>query len=161
MRYQLDQFPNGLSIDATTGLISWTPTEAQGPGRYDVVVHVFNQTRPQSFTTQRFAINVSEVNTPPVITPIPDQMTNQLLQLSFTVSATDADLPVKPGNQFTFSLDNPLQGASIDATTGRFIWTPNVEPGTYTFTVRVRDNGSPALESTADFNVIVNPPLGM
>ncbi len=32
LRYQLDQAPDGASIDATTGLLTWTPSALQKPG---------------------------------------------------------------------------------------------------------------------------------
>ena len=66
--------------------------------------------------------------------------------LTFTATATDADLPA---NTKTFSLDaGAPTGASINATTGVFTWTPTESQGagTYNVTVRVTDNGSPALQ---------------
>jgi hypothetical protein len=92
-----------------------------------------------------------------MINPIMARDARQLQQLSFIVSATDPDLP---GNQLTFSLDdNGVQGASINPTTGRFTWTPSLNdaPGTYVFTIRVVDNGSPALGNFAMLTVLLSP----
>jgi hypothetical protein len=72
--------------------------------------------------------------------------------LSFTVSASDPDA----GQTLTFSLDTPPAGASINGSTGAFTWTPTAgQTGTNTLHVRVTDNGTPALSSMADFNIIV------
>ena len=158
LRYQLDLAPEGVSIDAMTGLINWTPTEAQGPGRYDIVVRVFNANRPESFATERFVVNVTEVNTAPVIAPIEDKEVNQLEELEFTVAVTDADRPILVTDRFAFSLvDNMIAGASIDPLTGEFTWMPTLDdaPGSYMFTVRVVDNTG--LEDTETFTVNVNP----
>jgi hypothetical protein len=73
--------------------------------------------------------------------------------LSFTVSASDPD---QPAQTIAFSLDTPPQGASINASTGAFTWTPtSAQAGTNTLHVRVTDNGTPPLSATADFNVVV------
>jgi hypothetical protein len=162
LRYKLENPPAGTTIDQMTGVFRWTPTELQGPGRYDIVVRVFNANRPDSFSTMRFIINVTEVNTAPVINPIPDQEATQLQQLSFRITATDADRPTLPTDRLTFSLiDSPAAGANINPSTGRFTWTPLLddEPGEYVFTVRVVDNGNPALEDTATFTVILSPAM--
>lgn len=163
LRYRLDMAPAGATIDEMTGEFLWTPSETQGPGRYDVVVTVFNVTRPAATATQRFTIDVNEVNTAPVIDSIPDSEVNQLEELTLDITATDADRPIIPANRFTFSLvDNPVSGASIDPETGVFTWTPTADdgPGTFLFEVRVVDNGSPQLEDTEIFTVRVNEAVG-
>lgn len=160
LRYQLDQAPTGVAIDPVSGLLTWTPSEAQGPGRFDVIVRVFNVNRPQSFATQRFTIDVTDVNSAPVIAPIPDQTVFAGQRVSFVVNATDSDLPPGPNTQLMFSLvNNTIAGATIDPVTGLFGWTPSPAdaPGTYEFTVRVVDSGNPALDDTETFTVEVNP----
>src|SRR5262249_42054371 len=74
--------------------------------------------------------------------------------LSFTASATDTDLPA---NTITFSLIGAPAGASIDPVSGAFTWTPTEAqgPGSYTFKVRVTDNGSPALFNEEEGTVLV------
>ncbi|GGC10417.1 CBM96 family carbohydrate-binding protein [Dyadobacter sediminis] len=70
--------------------------------------------------------------------------------LSFTASATDAD----PGQSRTFSLVNAPAGAVINASTGAFSWTP-AAAGSFSFTVKVTDNGSPALSDEETITVTV------
>ena len=98
-------------------------------------------------------VTVREVNQAPVLAPIGDKNTDEGSLLSFTVTANDADLPA---NALTFSLVDPPAGASIDPATGVFSWTPNDSPGSYTITVRVTDNGTPALSDTRTFAVTVS-----
>jgi hypothetical protein len=58
--------------------------------------------------------------------------------LTFTASATDADLPA---NTLTYSLLGAPGGASINTASGVFTWTPTEAQGqgSYHFTVRVSD----------------------
>ncbi len=71
--------------------------------------------------------------------------------LTFTASASDPDLPA---NALTFSLDaGAPAGASIHAMTGVFSWTPTEAqgPGSYDVTIRVTDNGTPAMDDFQTF----------
>jgi Ca2+-binding RTX toxin-like protein len=75
--------------------------------------------------------------------------------LSFTATATDPDLPA---NSLAFDLVGAPEGASIDPTSGVFTWMPTEAqgPGTYSFTVRVTDDGSPNLSDEVEVVVTVN-----
>lgn len=92
-------------------------------------------------------------NRPPVIDPISNQAVNEGVLLQLTPGAYDPD-----GHKLTFSLVNPPSGASIDAATGIFRWTPDElqGPGLYTITIRATDNGIPALNTDAGFAVTVS-----
>jgi hypothetical protein len=62
-------------------------------------------------------------------------------------------------NRLLYSLEpGSPSGASINPTTGVFTWTPaaGTALGTYAITVRVTDNGSPALSDLKTFQVTVN-----
>jgi hypothetical protein len=75
--------------------------------------------------------------------------------LTFTATATDADLPA---NTLTYSLVGAPAGASIEANTGNFTWTPTEAqgPGVFNFTVRVSDGG---LSDEQPVSVTVESPL--
>ena len=97
----------------------------------------------------------------PVLTPIGDQSVTLGSPLSFIVSATDADLPAQV---LTFSLGaNAPPGAGIDPAGGLFAWTPTATQGAgvYSITVRVTDNGSPALSDEETLQVAVTNPAGL
>jgi len=144
--------PPGASITAG-GQFTWCPTEAQGPGIYSVTVVVADNVTSLTNSTT-FQVTVLEVNTAPILNPISDKTVTAGNNLIFTATATDADAPP---NQLTFSLDpGAPTGANISAG-GVFGWNPSVSqaPGVYTISVRVTDNGVPALSDAKSFMVTV------
>jgi uncharacterized repeat protein (TIGR01451 family) len=155
LTYSLDAgAPTGAAIDATTGAFTWTPSEAQGPGVYPITVRVTDSGGVSDYET--INVTVSEVNSAPVLAAIGNKTVNELSALSFTATATDSDLPA---NTLTYSLDaGAPTGATINATTGAFTWTPTEAqgPGVYPITVRVTDNGSPVLNDYETINVTVS-----
>src|SRR5678816_1422334 len=136
LTFSLVGAPAGASIDGSTGAFSWTPTEAQGPGSYPFTVRVSDGI---ANTDAAITIDVTESNVAPVLADVPDTTTIvELAPYTFTATATDADLPAQA---LTFSLVGAPTGASIDASSGAFSWTPTEAqgPGSYPFAVRVSD----------------------
>ena len=146
--------PAGATIDPTTGVFSWTPTETQD-GDHTVTVRVTDDGTPTLDDSETFTITVNEVNVAPVLGAIGDRTVDEETELSFTATATDADLPA---NTLTFSLDaGAPAGATIDPTTGVFSWTPTeTQDGDHTVTVRVTDDGTPTLDDSETFTITVN-----
>ena len=102
-------------------------------------------------STTTFDLTVNAVNDAPVLATIGNQTVGNGYELTFTVTATDVD-----NDTLTYSLDSGApSGASIDNSSGEFTWTPDTT-GTYTFTVRISDNGSPALSDSETINVKVD-----
>jgi RHS repeat-associated protein len=148
---------SGMSINASSGAFSWTPSESHGGTSFTVTVTVTDDgTNPDNLTdAETFTIAVQEVNAPPVLDPIGDKTVDRVAELTFTVSASDPDLPP---NVLTFSANGlngtPLPaGAVFDPQTQQFSWRPTLEqgPGTYYVTFAVSDNGLPAY---SDFETI-------
>ncbi len=156
LAYSLDAgAPAGASIDPATGLFTWTPTEAQGPGVYPVTVRVTDNGTPPLDDSETIDIAVPEVNQPPVLAAIGAKSVDEGALLSFTATATDADLPA---NTLAYSLDaGAPTGASINPSTGLFTWTPTEAqgPGVYPVTVRVTDNGGPSLSDYETIQITV------
>ena len=96
------------------------------------------------------SINVTPVADTPVLSPIGNKSVVKNTVLTFTAKATDPD----KGQTLTFSLINGPAGAKINVTSGKFTWTPTTA-GSYTFKVRVTDNGSPALFDEEQITVTV------
>ena len=63
-----------MTINASTGVFTWTPTEAQGPGSYTFDVIVSDGTLTDSET---ITITVSEVNVAPVLDAIGNQTVDE------------------------------------------------------------------------------------
>jgi hypothetical protein len=146
--------PAGAAI-SPDGLFTWTPEEAQGPGTNVISVIVADNGSPSLTATQRFTTTVAERNRVPELPPIPDKTVNEGELLSFTIVATDPDLPAQ---RLTFTLGaGAASGANIDPATGLFTWTPTEAqgPATNSFSILVVDNGEPSLNATRSFTVVV------
>jgi len=146
----------GMTINATTGQFSWTPSETQGPGVYSVTVRVRDDGVPSLTDTETFDITVSEINVAPQLSSIGNRNATEGVAFSVSVSATDAD---RPNNTLTYSLDSGSRaaGMSINPNTGQLSWTPSETQGGNVFpvTVTVVDNGSPNLSDFETFNITV------
>lgn len=118
IRYRLVNSPAGMTIDAQTGVISWTPGgTAQGP----FAITVIASDLAGNEDSQQFSLSV---NLAPVVTPVNAKSVYEQQLLEFTVSATDAD------GGLTYRLaEGAPQGAAIDAQTGKFSWTPSEAQG--------------------------------
>ena len=67
LTYSLDTAPTGMTINPSTGQITWTPTEARGPGSYSVMVRVTDSGAPNLSATNSFLVTV---DAPPLFTSI-------------------------------------------------------------------------------------------
>jgi hypothetical protein len=133
----VSNLPEGATFDPATGVFSWTPSEAQGPGSYDVTFTVTDDGVPPLSDAEVVTVTVNEVNLPPVLDPINAQIVDEGALLSFTVSATDPDLPA---NTLTLSVSNLLEGATFDPATGVFSWTPDYDQaGSYIVSFQTDD----------------------
>src|SRR4030095_14935468 len=156
LTYSLDAgAPSGASINSSSGVFSWTPSEAQGPGSYPITVRATDNGTPSLSDAKSFTVTVNEVNSAPVLGVIANQTVNEGSLLTVMASATDGDVPA---NTLSFSLVSPPAGAAINASSGVLSWTPSEAqgPGSYTLTVQVTDSGSPPLSDTKSFSVTVN-----
>jgi hypothetical protein len=156
LAFSLESAPAGVQINPATGVITWTPTEAQGPTNATIRVRVEDNGTPPMNDAREFTVTVREVNRAPVLAAIPDQTIVESLSLAFTNVVTDPDLP---GNVLTFSLVAPPPGFAIDPMLGVLTWTPSPGqiPSTHRVTVRVADNGVPARWDEESFDAAVVP----
>jgi len=150
--------PSGMSISSSTGLVSWTPTDAQAViGTHSVTVRVDDQ--KGGIVPQTFSITVSRVNDAPVISGVPDQslqedsgLNNDIIDL-FTFASDEED----PDTSLTFSItsqsDTGVVSCSLDS--NRFIdcTTQADQNGVSDVTVQVSDTGG--LTDTDTFRVTV------
>jgi hypothetical protein len=156
LSYSLDAgAPAGAALNASSGVFTWTPTEAQGPGTYPVTFRVSDNGSPVLSDFETVTLTITEANLAPSLGSIGNRSVSEGATLSFTATGSDPDLPAQA---LTYSLDaGAPAGAAINATTGAFTWTPTEAqgPGTYPLTVRVTDNGSPALADSETVTLTV------
>src|SRR5207247_1976028 len=101
LTFALVNGPSGVAVNPTTGVLTWTPTESQGPSTNTITVKVTDNGTPALSATNSFTVVVNEVNSAPVLTVPPSQTINELSTLVLTNTATDTDLPA---NTLTFAL---------------------------------------------------------
>lgn len=151
--------PAGATMDRSSGVFRWTPSEAQGDADYPVTVEVTDARGATASET--ITITVAEVNQPPVLAAIEDRTIDEGQLLEFTVEVDDPDIPSNP---LTFSLGGDVPaGAQLDASTGQFSFRPDESQGgnSYTIVVRVTDGLSPPVEEsfTIHVNEVDRPPV--
>uniref|UniRef100_UPI00101AE36B putative Ig domain-containing protein n=1 Tax=Methanolobus psychrotolerans TaxID=1874706 RepID=UPI00101AE36B len=114
--YSANDLPVGASLDATTGEFTWTPDYN------DSGVHVVDFIASSNGLTdsETITITVNNVDRAPILDPIGNKEVDETELLSFTISATDSDI-----DDVTYSANDLPVGASLDASTGEFTWTPD------------------------------------
>ena len=133
LTFSLRSAPDGMSLDPSSGVLTWTPTEAQRPSTNLITVVVTDDGTPPLSDTNSFTVAVNEVNSAPVLAPVADRIIPELSTLAVTIRASDADVPV---NTLTFSLVSAPEGMSLDSNTGVLTWTPTEAQGPSTNTIR-------------------------
>lgn len=123
--YLLVRGPAGMSVDPSTGLVTWLPTVAS-PAQAAVVLRVDDSAG--SDATLPFTITVSGVDLPPAIPPLPTELDGQEGQnFQFALGATDPQgLPL-----FSWA-ENLPPGAVYDTASETLSWLPGaLQAGTY------------------------------
>ena len=115
LNYSASGLPAGATFSATTHAFSWIPGSDQA-GSYSVTFQVSDGTATD---TETVAITVTDVNQPPVLAAIGTKSVAEGSLLSFTISAGDPD-----GDALIYSVSGLPDGASFNATTRSFSWTP-------------------------------------
>jgi uncharacterized repeat protein (TIGR01451 family) len=157
LTFSLLNAPAGASINTNSGVFTWTPTEAQGPGtNANIAIIVTDNGVPPLSATQFFTIFVLETNSAPVLAPISDRTVHAGMFVAVTNSASDTDAPP---NVLTFTLDTAPTGAGINSSNGLFGWQTSETNANTTnpVTVRVTDNGVPHQSDTRSFVITVVP----
>lgn len=155
LTYSLEQFPEGMSIDAATGIITWIPSSQQDGLQAIVSIKVIDGNDGSDI--QNYIINVQDepvtvVNNAPVISPIANTEAKANENFSFSVIASDPN-----NDSLTYSLTQAPTGMSIDSN-GIIKWVPSedhVGVSGNTVTVKVSDSGSPILFDSEEFTINV------
>ena len=118
LTYDLLVAPDGMTVDAETGLIQWAPTD-DALGNHSVWVQVTDGrggTAQQQFT---LAIVTEPTNRPPLFSsdPVIDAFINQLYEY-------DADAVDPDGDLLDYQIILGPDGMTINSETGAVEWTP-------------------------------------
>ncbi len=147
--FSLAGAPAGAVINATTGVFTWVPAEADGLGSHTVTVIVTDDGLPQLTHNQVVTITVTEANRPPTLDPITDQASNEGSIVSLVVTASDPDLPI---NHLGFSAVGLPPGLTINANNGLISGVVAADTiGVYSVTIAVTDNAEPPFLATTGF----------
>ncbi|HEX8566529.1 MAG TPA: pectinesterase family protein [Pyrinomonadaceae bacterium] len=103
-------------------------------------------------TTGTVEVAINPINDSPVLTDVPATLSGDESEpFTFTAAAADID-----SGQLTFSLVDAPSGATIDAASGQFAWTPGESRGgtgaPFVFRVRVSDE---AIQAEAEISITV------
>jgi hypothetical protein len=134
--FSSDNLPQGASLDAQSGVLSWTPNFTQA-GNYSLKIKI---TDSGSLSAEiETVIEVTNVNRPPTIDPVENKSANEGQTLSFTLTAKDEDTD----DQLKYTIDNLPTGAKLDENSGKFEWQPSFDQaGEYSLTASVTDGTS-------------------
>ncbi len=135
LQLRAENLPEGATFDPATGAFQWTPTYDQA-GEYEVTFIVADASGATA--TQTVAITVRNVNRPPQLAAVSDQTVKENEMLNLTFSASDPDK--EDAGKLTFQVSPMPEGATLDAASGVFQWTPSYnQAGSYPVTVTVSD----------------------
>lgn len=136
--------PPGLTLDASTGVLSGTPTAA---GQYNFTIEAFSPSA-NVYATQSFSITVSSLCF--FSNPLLEGDLNSFYRESLIVSGGVAPLT------WTVKGGNLPPGITINSTSGLLSGTPTAL-GLYNFTIQVVD--STGATATQSFSLTINPAL--
>lgn len=135
LTWSLMSAPGGMSIDASTGNISWTPATGQA-GEYPVKIRVDDG--KGGVDVQSFLLLCTGVNSPPAIisTAPEDAITSTVY--TYQAKARDPN----PGDILSWTLPMGPEGMKIGYATGLVEWRiPPDAAGEYAIRIRVTDQG--------------------
>jgi ELWxxDGT repeat protein len=155
LKYSLsnDGFLSGVSIDPTTGILTWTPSSDGFDSSGSVTVTVSDSESPPSTASQTFTL--TGVGLPPTVTPIPAQFATVGQAFSLDLN-TYASEPSGQDYGLTYSLGSGAP-AGMTISGGAISWTPSStqQPGMITVPVIVSDTESTPQETPTTFDVTV------
>ena len=135
LSYALISGPEGMSVDAQSGLVQWTPTQENlGAARVEIRV----DDGKGASTLHSFSLTVLNTNDKPLITSRPDSVALEDSPYTYALTATDVDL----GDTLSYALVSGPEGMKIDSA-GVLSWTPlQADVGPHTITIHALDDSS-------------------
>ncbi|MBL4703932.1 MAG: putative Ig domain-containing protein, partial [Flavobacteriales bacterium] len=145
LTYSFDAAPEGMTIDAETGLINWIPNHEQA-GSYSVVVNISDS---QGVNVEHsYSITVANNNRAPEFVSDAITTAKENTEYHYEVIAIDEDDDV-----ITYQLITAPEGMTIDDETRTITWLPGYDAaGTHPVVIQLSD----VIDSTTQsFDVVV------
>jgi Putative Ig domain len=144
----LGTLPAGLSLSASTGAITGTPTTA---GTSSFTVQAADSGTPQQKVTKVLSITIVQ-QLAITTSSLPTGAVNSLY--SATLQSTGGT----PAVTWSISVGALPAGLTLNASTGAITGTPTTA-GTTSFTVQATDSGTPQQIVTKSLGIVINPVL--
>lgn len=148
LNFELVNGPTGVSIDSSTGLLTWTPAEGQR-GIHPISLNV---TDSEGETDQQsYQIDVRERNYLPSIGSAPVVEAEAGSEYRYAVQASDANSDAT----LTFALGDFPDRMSINPVTGEILWVPAADQvGVQPVTVVVSDDRGSSTSQNFEIRVL-------
>ncbi len=139
--------PTGVTLTASSGLISGTPTQS---GTFPITVQVKDSSSPAQTASQGFSIVIAAAGAPVSITTSSLPSGTQNVGYSTTLAAIGGKTP------YTWSITSGSlpTGVTLTASSGLIAGTPT-QSGTFPITVQVNDSSSPAQTASQGFSIVI------
>ena len=125
--------PTGVSINSSTGLVTWTPTTPQ-LGTQEFSIKVTDGKGREALQKLSLLVNPATPNSEPIITSLPRTQTRLGSNYYYRISATDPD-----GDFLSYSLQTAPTGMIITSD-GIINWTPDASQfGNHAVAIKVSD----------------------
>ena len=130
--YSAIGLPPGASFNKNSGAFVWTP----GYSAAGIYYVKFIATASGLTDSETIELTVNNINRAPILSSIGNKAVNENELLTFVVSGKDSD-----GDELAYSVVGLPPGASFDADSGLFSWTPSyTSSGDYSVVFMVTDN---------------------
>jgi PKD repeat protein len=114
--YQVVGASNGTAVVNAAGRLTFTPA----PGYVGPASVTYRATDDAGAQSNTGSISIDVINNrPPVLAPVPERRVGEGFNLTFSLEATDPD-----GDAVSFGAARLPSGATFDAASGVFSWTP-------------------------------------
>ncbi len=149
--YTAENLPTGATFDPQSLTFIWTPTYEQSGVYSNISFQVADTAGLTSRKTMSIIVN--HVNREPSLAEVSPISVNEQEPITFTLTGSDPDL--EDEGKLRYEIANLPQGATLDAVSGAFSWTPSYEQsGEYMLQAQVTD--SAGLQASTDITVNVN-----
>ncbi len=161
LRYEIFDEPDGMTVGALTGIVTWIPSQTAASESNDFGIRV--RDTADAFDEEEVLLNVIAVDVPPVIDSSPVYGTIVGQQYIYQVVAHDPDSLDGPGVSYTAEVIPFDNGFGIDGGTGKITWQASgsdLEESPFQVIVIVTDvNDNPAVQAYDLYvNRAPNPP---